>query len=257
MSDYKNDKKSKASPYEKYDFKGKSKPASKKSTIVFNTVLYCISALLVATGIIMLIREGVLSKNNETDGLHAGDALSEVEFYEAYPEATSYDPPVPPVDDIYSMIPIKFHFVERDHTCNIICVGIEENSAMGTVDSAQDVGWLSQAPYVIPGDVGNAVISGHNLWSGEAGSFSLLKKVTVGEQVAVEFNVHTPDGKHKLTRYFEVAKKYECPYNDPTPMKTQDITEPVLTLITCLGDWDTDLGQSKTRVVVICKPCDD
>ena len=217
---------------------GKKPKKGKKKISAINIVLYCIAAVLISAGVYMLVNEFWLETKDETQGL-----ITEEEIY---PEAETFKPLATPVDN-YDIIPVKFHFIDRNTSCDIIPTGIEDDGSMGTVPDALAVTWLSIEPYVVPGDVGNAVLSGHNLWKGKAGTFSLLKKVNIGETVAVTFD-------KGFTRYFEVVKRYECRYDDTTPMITDGVDEPILTLVTCAGDWSDHLGQSKTRVIVVCKP---
>lgn len=231
------------------EFAENSKKTKKKKKVKpFNIVVYCIAGVLILSGLAILFFENFLFTKDETDGL-----ITEDDYLKHNYPVETYRPLATPVSD-YDYIPVKFHFINvnvngerKNVSCDIYPVGINEKGAMGTVDSAQDAAWLSEDPYVAPGDVGNAVIAGHNLWRKQAGTFSLLKNMQKGDVVAVTFD-------SGFTRYFEVVKKYEPKYNDPTPMKTENIDEPILTLVTCMGDWDSTLNQSKTRVVVVCKP---
>lgn len=224
------------------DRKSPREEHKKKKANAFNIVLYCIAGILIVTGAVILFREMVYIPTDETHGL-----ISEEEFNEnqTYEETKPKEALAEPVDD-YDLIPVQFHFIDRGASCDVYPTGVEDDGSMGTVSSAKDVTWLSVRPYVEPGAVGNSVISGHNLWKGEAGTFSLLHKIQLGEQVAVTFD-------KGFTRYFEVTEIYECRYNDTTPMKT-DVNEPILTLITCKGNWSDSLQQSKDRIVAVCKP---
>ena len=143
--------------------------------------------------------------------------------------------------DLY---PVKLYFIDHKISCRIKPVGLTSDNKMATIRSAYDAGWLAVEPYVIPGDAGKSIIAGHNRWGGKTGSFAVLKKMSVGESVAVEMS----DG---YARYFTVEKIFEVAYNDNTIMYA-DEHEPVLMLITCKGDWSSALRTSKTRVVVIC-----
>ena len=224
---------------------GKKKKREKSAKVkVYKAVLYSVAGLLILAGCAILFNELVLIKEDRTDNL-----VSESDYInDVYPELEKIEPLATPVDD-YDNIPVMFHFIERDASCNIYPTGIEDDGTMGTVPQAEGATWLSVEPYAEPGKTGNAVISGHNLWKGKAGTFSLLKKLKLGEQVAVTFD-------KGFTRYFEVVEKYECAYNDTKPMQV-NVDEPILTLITCKGNWDHHLQQSKERIVVICKPVTD
>lgn len=219
----------------------------KKKRKVTNTIIYIIAGILIFAGLFILFKEFVLIPKDETDGL-----VSEEDYLNNVFAATeTYTPLATPISH-YDIIPVKFHFIDvkvngvrQSVSCDIYPVGIEGN-AMGTIDSAEDCAWLSELPYVVPGDVGNSVIGGHNLWRGTAGTFSLIKNLQIGDTVAVTFD-------KGFTRYFEVTKCGECQYNESYIMET-DVDEPILTIYTCKGNWDHSLQQSKTRVYAICKP---
>ena len=144
------------------------------------------------------------------------------------------------------LIPVKLYFVERRISCDILPVGINSKYEMGTIRSPYNAGWLKSSPYVLPGDTGKAIIAGHNRWNGHNGTFSILKKMSVGETVAVEMN----DG---YARYFRVDELTECAYDDNSIMEPV-YDRAVLVLITCKGDWDSVLHTSRTRVIAICSP---
>ena len=169
----------------------------------------------------------------------------------ATPKPTASSTPKP-TDRIFGedeLHPVKLYFIEQRISCNIRPVGINAKYEMGTIRSPYDAGWLYEEPYVLPGDMGKAVIAGHNRWNGHNGTFSVLKKMQAGETVAVEMS----DG---YARYFRVDEITECAYNDNTIMEPiYDKT--VLILITCKGDWDSVLHTSRTRVIAICSPIEN
>lgn len=154
--------------------------------------------------------------------------------------------PTPQNDTNSQLHPVKLYFINKRISCNVRPVGLTSKYEMETIRSAYDVGWLSSAPYVLPGDIGKAIIAGHNRWSGHNGSFSVLKKIEPGEEVAVEMS----DG---YARYFVVDEVTECAYDDNSIMEPV-YDRAVLVLITCKGDWDSVLHMSRTRVIAICSP---
>ena len=169
----------------------------------------------------------------------------------ATPKPTASSTPKP-TDRIFGedeLHPVKLYFIEQRISCNIRPVGINAKYEMGTIRSPYDAGWLYEEPYVLPGDMGKAVIAGHNRWNGHNGTFSVLKKMQAGETVAVEMS----DG---YARYFRVDEITECAYNDNTIMEPI-YDKPVLILITCKGDWDSVLHTSRTRVIAICSPIEN
>lgn len=222
----------------------------KKMTVIF--IACAVAVVLVGVGVFLLGREYVPYSDTWLkikDSLGMGE-VNEEEFVseEAVENGESvktYTPPVQPVSE-FENIPVKFYFLERGVECDIYAVG-SDNGTMASVPSAKDVSWMSKKGYASPGDIGNAVLAGHNKWKGEQGAFSILGKMKKGEKVAVTFD-------KGFTRYFEVVSiEKNVKYDDKSVMR-KDYDEPILTLVTCSGDWDADMGQSLHRVVVKCKP---
>lgn len=224
-------------PYEDQSFEigneqsADNKKRSRNRTI--NIIIYVIAGLLFLTAGILLFREFVLIPDQEYV-----DPNSDVNIL------TNMEPLGTPVSN-YNQIPVMMSFVTHDISCRIAPVGIDENYSMESVEDAHIASWLSVDPYVVPGDKGNAIIGGHNLWKGQAGTFSILKNLQIGDPVAVGFN----NGEW---RYFEVIESHECSYNDSTYMNAES-DEALLTLITCKGDWNPDINTSQSRVVVVCR----
>lgn len=139
--------------------------------------------------------------------------------------------------------PVKIYFTERELMCEIQPVGMEDTGEIGSIRSASIAAWYEDG--AIPGQEGNAIINGHVRWKGKKGTFSILKDLANGEKVAIEFQ----DGSVK---YFAVDTVDIYRLDDfPT-----DVLEPGgdarLTLITCLGDYNSTIGTSESRVVAVC-----
>ena len=227
----------------------KEKKPIKKPMLIIGIVFFAIAAAFLIAGAVMLFREhlpysdlALQFEKKDMSGL-----VSEEEYNSSpHSDTVVYEPPATP-EQYFEILPVKFHFIDRGVECDIYPVTLKDGG-MDAVESAKDVSWLAEAPYVLPGENGNCVIAGHNLWHGEQGTFSLLKKMKKGEIVAVTFN-------RGFTRYFRVESiNKNVRYDDKSPMQATFVKEPTLTLITCQGDWDPDLKQSTHRVVVICRP---
>ena len=223
-------------PYEdkfvEFDINKKSADDKKKRNRKINIIIYIIAGLLFLTAGILLFREFVYIPEQEYV-----DPSLDVQGKVEEPLGT-------PVSD-YDIVPVLLSFTNQEISCRVSAVGIDSDNVMESVEDAQIASWLSVDPYVTPGDIGNAVIGGHNLWRGEAGTFTVLKRLQLGDPVAVKFD----NGEW---RFFEVIETHECNYDDSTYMNT-DTDEALLTLITCKGDWNTEINTSQTRVVVVCK----
>ncbi|OQB25462.1 MAG: Sortase family protein [Firmicutes bacterium ADurb.Bin182] len=205
--------------------------------------MYIAIAALLITGTVLTIREYVLIKKPYTPPPTPRPEQPRTPAPSPSPGATPAPSPSP--TPYIKPIPVKIYFTEREIETDIVKVGILENGEMGTVDDAKLAAWLEEGP--APGESGNALINGHVRWKGTKGYFSILKEMKIGEEVVIEFE----DGS---------AKAFEAVSIDI--YKLDDIPDEVLnlggetrmTLITCLGDYNPDIGTSESRVVVVCKP---
>lgn len=222
-----------------------------------NILLYIISALLLASGIFLVLRQYVLipgeyvppegslpvqtpaatpSPTPSTTGTGVGTTQTPA----VTPEATPYVKP----------IPMRIYFLDAEVMCDIVPVGrIEEGDnagQMATVDDPDLSAWYEPGP--APGEVGNAILNGHKSWHGKIGRFSVLWNMKVDEIVAIAF----ADGSYK---YFAVISADFYPYDD-VPAEVMNLVSetPRMTLITCYGDFDRIIGTSVQRCVVVCEP---
>lgn len=98
-----------------------------------------------------------------------------------------------------------------------------------------------------PGEVGNAVFSGHLESIGSGNVFAWLKELSIGDDVTLLSGSET-------TRYavtdVKVVKNDDLSVVAPMP-------EPVLTLITCAGTWNPLTRDYGERLVVVAKPTNE
>jgi len=127
----------------------------------------------------------------------------------------------------------------------VIDVGVEENGDMEIPD-ADSVGWYRFNP--TPGEPGSAVLAAHISYNGDPGVFRYLDDVEIGERVVVTFD----DGTTSEFEIIELAQydKQELP-DDRVFAKDGD---PVLTLITCGGDFNRSLRSYEDNVVAYAIP---
>lgn len=145
-------------------------------------------------------------------------------------------------------IPNHIWFTQRSIDCEIQGVGIIDSGElagkMDTIDSAKIAAWYEDGPS--PGEYGNSLINGHVRWKGEAGAFSVLHDMEIGEEVVIGFT----DGS---IEYFRVTDWEIYPQDD----YPSDIMGPKgdarVTLITCHGDFDHSAGTSENRCFVTLK----
>ena len=127
----------------------------------------------------------------------------------------------------------------------VIDVGVEENGDM-EIPGADNVGWYRFNP--TPGEPGSSVLAAHISFNGEPGVFRYLADVEIGERVVVAFD----DGTESEFEIVELAQydKQELP-DDRVFAKDGD---PVLTLITCGGDFNRSLRSYEDNVVAYAIP---
>ena len=123
-------------------------------------------------------------------------------------------------------------------------VGLSADGEMDVPGSAGEVGWYELGPR--PGERGNAVLIGHNVWEGRVAAFAALGRLRVGDRVTVATSPpsHFNYAVEKITTYrADAAPIAEVfgPSNDP-----------LLTLITCAGRPDAR-GEYPDRLVVTAR----
>ena len=121
-------------------------------------------------------------------------------------------------------------------------VGLTADGAMGVPKDPSKAAWYSLGPR--PGEPGNAVVAGHVDWGGKTVVFWRLRDLRAGDEVSVT----AVDGK----KYSFVVTSHRW-YDAAAPAVDEvfgQTTDPELTLITCVGDFDRKTRQYLSRLVV-------
>ncbi|MEM9133592.1 MAG: class F sortase [Actinomycetota bacterium] len=124
-------------------------------------------------------------------------------------------------------------------------VGVEPNGEL-EVPEADRVGWYEYGS--APGQAGSSVLAAHIAYNGENGAFRYLDEAEVGDRVEVEFS----DGSTQAFEIIEMAQydKDELPFDR---VFARD-GEPVITLITCGGDFQPSVDSYEDNVVAYAVP---
>lgn len=255
-----------------------SKEERKKRNKRFNTVLYIISAVLVLTGVIIIISDTTLwfdklfhpgdfneipvptgnfvfitpdpnvtfapgntpEPGEEVPDPHRTLAPGETEAPDDPSKPTATPRPQNPER------PINVYFSGYNITCPIDPVGFNWKGQMATIRAHNRAAWLRTSG--TPTEGGNIILAGHNKYSGKLGYFDVVRsKLKVGDIVIIE-------NAHHDFYYYAVTSVTTYPH-DGVPWSVMDTGgEPRLTLITCLGDFDSSIGSSKHRVIAVCHP---
>ncbi len=212
-----------------------------KQSKLFWAIIYVLIAAMLLGGIYMVVREYVWIDNGYVAPPTPAPTVAATPAPSLAPSGTPL--PTPSPTPYVKKIPVRIFFTGYKRQADVFPVGITEDGAMGTRDSAKDAAWGEYCPS--PGEPGNAILNGHVKWEGELGTFSILKEMKVGDEVVIEFD----DGSFK---YFEVTDLDNYPYDNMASV--MDLGgESRMTLITCLGDYDRSIGTSRSRVVAVCK----
>lgn len=152
---------------------------------------------------------------------------------------SSFAPPSDPAAP-----PLMVYFPSRGIQMEILPVGMDAAGRMGTPDTHNQAAWYREGPS--PGEAGNALISGHRVWKGQRGYFSILPQMERGEAVVF---LHQ-DGS---LRVFYVDEVSIYPVN-AVPARVMDPRlGRCVTLITCAGSFNRALGTSESRCVAVCR----
>ena len=142
-------------------------------------------------------------------------------------------------------------FVEAKQSCEVFPGGVLENGQMEVIDRADAATWLENVSGSLrpaPGEEGNAIIAGHKSKDGVAGTFKVLWDAKAGDAVVIDYE----DGTQGWF-YIDSIDRY--PYQEvPASVMSANAESPQLTLITCIGEWDSSGGTSSERLVAVCKP---
>lgn len=120
-------------------------------------------------------------------------------------------------------------------------VGLTQDGEMEVPGTLDEVGWYE--PGARPGELGNAVLAGHNVWNGRPAVFGGLGRLRTGDLIAV-----TTSMQQRFTYRVETVTRYPAA-SAPIGEVFGATDEPVLTLITCVGEPDRT-GQFPDRLVV-------
>jgi len=124
-------------------------------------------------------------------------------------------------------------------------VGLDASGAMDVPGTADEIAWYELGPR--PGELGNAVLAGHNVWNGRPGAFANLRRLRTGDRVDVATSMQ---GWFS----YQVEDVHSYPADKAPLDQVFGATDrPVLTLITCAGRPDRS-GSYPDRLVVRAKP---
>ncbi|MCE5236269.1 MAG: class F sortase [Clostridiaceae bacterium] len=219
----------------------------KKRLSKWDKALAALSALLLIGGAVLLVRQYVLMPDFDyVEPPTPPTAAAAPAPTPTQPLSPSATPIVTPSPTPYvKPIPIKISFVEQKQSCEVFPSNVTEDGRMDIVKRNDAASWLETGP--APGETGNAVIAGHRSYQKVAGTFQVLWDLKPGDAVVIEFE----DGRQQ---WFYVGSITTYPF-DEVPLEVMAYDGPDrLTLITCVGEWNSKARTSSERFVVVCFP---
>jgi len=122
-------------------------------------------------------------------------------------------------------------------------MGLTSDGAMAVPGNRVDVGWYSLGTR--PGEMGSAVIGGHNRWDyGKVGIFIHLDKLVKGDVISIV------DAKGASTSFVvREMRTYDALDTNTRPIFESE-SGSHLNLITCSGAWNPATNSYTTRLVV-------
>ena len=150
---------------------------------------------------------------------------------------------IPPVEP---GIPANITIPSLDLDANIVSVGIKDSGAM-QIPGAIEAGWYRFGPR--PGSTeGSAVIAGHVDHRKTPGVFIELRRIDIGAEVVVTDDVG-------LTHRYAVVERYQIHKTElPVTELFRRTGRPVLTLITCGGEFDRKTRSYEDNIVITAIP---
>lgn len=202
---------------------------------LLSTMVWAATRISPAVGDVEAIEENLAPRPAPTVGQAPASAASPFRF-------TIPDPAPRPAAS-----PVGLRIPDLVENAPVVPVGIEPSGEMEIPDKVDEVAWYRFGP--APGQPGSAVLAAHVDLEGQGpGVFYDLRKLEPGAIVVVDYD----DGSSSM---FEVIAR-ETYLKDELPLDLifSRSGDPVLTLITCGGDFNRALRRYDSNVVVYATP---
>ncbi|SDO34987.1 class F sortase [Alkalicoccus daliensis] len=157
-------------------------------------------------------------------------------------EAAADSVPIVPVKDETGIIPAHLEIPSIKVDAQVDGYGLDEDGKMEVPDEGESIAWFERGAK--PGTQGNAVLAGHVDDRTGPAVFYDLNKLEEGDEIIVT----SEDGEAYT---FLVSHKEAYPYDDaPIDVVFGKTSSRNLNLITCTGEFDTNAGTHRERLVV-------
>jgi LPXTG-site transpeptidase (sortase) family protein len=164
------------------------------------------------------------------------------EVFSNNPTAQSVES-IPPVIHPSAEPPIRLKIPKLNVDALIEDVGLTADGSMAVPKGPDDVAWFALGPR--PGEIGNAVIAGHEGWkNGISAVFDYLYTLHVGD------TLYTVDAKGKTTVFVVREIRILDEHADASAVFASSDGKAHLNLVTCEGVWNATTKSYAGRLVV-------
>ncbi|KQU61487.1 hypothetical protein ASG84_01605 [Rhodococcus sp. Leaf278] len=138
--------------------------------------------------------------------------------------------------------PARIDIPAIDVDSDVMDLGLRSDGSMEVPPGGFPAGWYTGSP--IPGQLGPSILAGHVDWGGSPGVFYRLRDLAQGDDVTVT------DQNGGTVRFVVSAVEQYPKDSFPTDKVYGDIDHPGLRLITCGGQFDSDISSYDDNIVV-------
>lgn len=179
-----------------------------------------------------------------------GDEFTTTDPTEEIVEAPAEDdqdamPPVAPAPTYAGVPPVKLTIPALGVEASVEAVGQDPDGAMSTPTDADDVAWYAGSPGM--GVPGNVVLAAHVNWDNRPRPFELLHRLEPGDAVQVI------DADGRGFEYVVESSRWVRAEGAPVEEIFAPTPNPVLTLITCGGEYIASRREYLDRLIVRAK----
>ena len=160
------------------------------------------------------------------------------------PEPEEPEPEEPPREPLTSL-PAVMRIPALSLDYEIKSMGADANGTMMVANGREIITWFDRS--AIPGNEGNAIFGGHNLWRGVRSQIYNLDELEIGDELEIAYE----DGT-SIKFFLESVFVYELRLA-PANLIMDTGGEARLTLITCKPPFNSARGTSDNRIVAIFK----
>jgi len=158
------------------------------------------------------------------------------------------EPEEPPVEEpprVIESLAARMRIPALSLDYEVQSLGADETGTMLIAPALEIISWFDRS--AIPGNEGNAIFGGHNLWNGVRSRIYTLDELEIGDELEIEYEDGTV-----LRFYMESVFVYELK-TAPAHLIMDTKGESRLTLITCKPPFNPSTGTSDNRIVAIFK----